>query len=112
MTNTAEIGKQGRCHIFRHTMATLMLEGGADIRYIQHILGHAQLSTTEIYTHVAIQKLKDVHTLTHPAKLPDALQSRLVLARQEHAAHRLSAPTASDVLSQLAAEADEDTGEL
>jgi len=104
----AEIGKKGRCHIFRHTMATLMLEGGADIRYIQHILGHAQLSTTEIYTHVAIGKLKDVHTLTHPAKLPAEVQARLVLAREQHEAHRLSAPSAQDMLSALAAEADED----
>ena len=103
----AQIGKQGRCHIFRHTMATLMLEGGADIRYIQHILGHAQLSTTEIYTHVAIGKLKDVHTLTHPAKLPAEVQARLVLAREAYEAHRLSAPSAQDVLSALAAEADE-----
>ena len=85
-----------------------MLEGGADIRYIQHILGHAQLSTTEIYTHVAIQKLKDVHTLTHPAKLPQDVQARLSAARHEHAAHSLSAPTAADVLSMLAAESDEE----
>ena len=63
------IGKQGSCHLFRHTMATLMLEGGADIRYIQQMLGHKELSTTEIYTHVSIQKLKEIHELTHPAKL-------------------------------------------
>ncbi len=49
-------------------MATLMLENGADIRYIQAILGHADLSTTQIYTQVAIKKLKAVHTLTHPGK--------------------------------------------
>jgi integrase/recombinase XerD len=59
----------GNCHAFRHAMATHMLEAGADIRYIQVILGHSQLSTTEIYTHVAIDKLKAVHALTHPAKL-------------------------------------------
>jgi integrase/recombinase XerD len=69
------------------------------------------LSTTEIYTHVAIGKLKDVHTLTHPARLPADVQARLVLARQEHEAHRLSAPSAQDVLSALAAEADEDERE-
>lgn len=63
------IGKSGSCHLFRHTMATLMLEGGADIRYIQQMLGHKELSTTEIYTHVSIQKLKEIHELTHPAKL-------------------------------------------
>lgn len=64
----AAIGKRGACHIFRHTMATLMLENGADIRYIQAILGHTDLSTTEIYTQVSIKKLKAVHTETHPAK--------------------------------------------
>jgi integrase/recombinase XerD len=49
-------------------MATQMLENGADIRFIQAILGHAQLTTTEIYTHVTIVKLKEVHALTHPAE--------------------------------------------
>lgn len=47
-------------------MATLMLEGGADIRYIQQMLGHANLDTTQIYTHVAIHTLKAVHAATHP----------------------------------------------
>jgi integrase/recombinase XerD len=57
-------------HIFRHTMATMMLEGGADIRFVQAMLGHAHLSTTEIYTRVAIRKLKEVHAMSHPgAKL-------------------------------------------
>ena len=51
-------------------MATVMLENGADIRFIQEMLGHAELSTTQIYTQVSIRKLKAVHTLTHPtAKL-------------------------------------------
>lgn len=63
------IDKIGSCHLFRHTMATLMLENGADIRFIQQMLGHSQLSTTEIYTHVAIHKLKEIHTATHPARL-------------------------------------------
>jgi integrase/recombinase XerD len=49
-------------------MATLMLENGADIRFIQAMLGHVKLDTTEIYTQVSIKKLKEVHTLTHPAK--------------------------------------------
>ncbi|WP_143871990.1 tyrosine-type recombinase/integrase [Catenovulum sediminis] len=49
-------------------MATLMLENGADIRFIQAMLGHAELSTTEIYTQVSINKLKEIHQQTHPAK--------------------------------------------
>jgi integrase/recombinase XerD len=65
----AGINKPGACHIFRHTMATLMLDNGADIRFIQAMLGHSQLSTTEIYTQVSIKKLKEIHTLTHPARL-------------------------------------------
>lgn len=59
----------GGCHAFRHAMATHMLENGADIRYIQAMLGHSELSTTQIYTHVAIGKLQAVHALTHPAKM-------------------------------------------
>jgi len=66
--NDSGIGKRGACHMFRHTMATLMLENGADIRFIQAILGHAELSTTEIYTQVSIKALKAVHTATHPAR--------------------------------------------
>ena len=62
----AQVGKSGSCHIFRHTMATLMLENGADVRFIQAMLGHADLSTTEIYTRVSIRKLKQIHTETHP----------------------------------------------
>jgi integrase/recombinase XerD len=61
--------KNGGCHAFRHAMATHMLENGADIRYIQAILGHSELSTTQIYTHVAIGHLQAVHALTHPARL-------------------------------------------
>lgn len=57
------------CHLFRHACATHMLEAGADIRFIQALLGHANLSTTEIYTQVSIGKLKAVHTATHPARL-------------------------------------------
>ena len=50
-------------------MATLMLENGADIRYIQAMLGHVDLSTTQIYTQVSIRKLKEIHTATHPGKV-------------------------------------------
>jgi integrase/recombinase XerD len=63
----AGIDKPGSVHVYRHTTATLMLENGADIRHIQALLGHADLSTTQIYTHVAITHLKAVHQRTHPA---------------------------------------------
>ncbi len=66
----ASVGKAGSCHLFRHTCATLMLEHGADIRHVQEQLGHACLQTTQVYTHVSIRRLKEVHAATHPgAKL-------------------------------------------
>lgn len=67
--SAANLGKSGSCHLFRHSCATLMLENGADIRYIQQLLGHASVSTTQIYTQVSIRQLKQVHSLTHPAKM-------------------------------------------
>lgn len=62
------VDKRGSCHLFRHTMATLMLENGADVRYIQAILGHSNLTATQRYTQVSIAKLKAVHEATHPAE--------------------------------------------
>ena len=63
----AGIERPGATHLFRHACATHMLENGADIRYIQEMLGHTNLATTEIYTHVAIDKLQRIHAATHPA---------------------------------------------
>jgi integrase/recombinase XerD len=60
------IDKPGACHLFRHSCATDMHRGGADIRYVQEMLGHARLETTQIYTHVHIDALRAVHARTHP----------------------------------------------
>jgi len=57
---------RGSCHLLRHCMATHLLENGADIRYIQEMLGHSKLETTQIYTRVSIHKLIEVHKKTHP----------------------------------------------
>jgi integrase/recombinase XerD len=79
----AEIGKQGGCHLFRHTMATLMLEGGADIRFIQVMLGHAEMSTTQIYTQVAIRQLQQVHAKTHPGALKRVRSDAVAVSASE-----------------------------
>ncbi len=91
----AELGKSGSCHLFRHTMATLMLENGADIRYIQAMLGHAELSTTQIYTQVSIRKLKQIHTATHPGRLRESAQAILALSMMSHRALRPAPKTCS-----------------
>jgi integrase/recombinase XerD len=112
----AELGKTGACHLFRHTMATLMLENGADIRYIQEMLGHAELTTTQIYTQVSIQKLKAVHALTHPgarleARPPHDSISRPALAKAAPKATSEPDTTAEELFSLLAAEDDEEAAE-
>jgi integrase/recombinase XerD len=63
----AGIAKRGSCHLLRHSVATLMLEGGADIRYVAEMLGHARLETTQRYTRVSIDRLRAVHASCHPA---------------------------------------------
>ena len=63
----AGLARAGSCHLLRHTCATHMLEGGADIRFIQQLLGHEKLETTAIYTEVTITQLQLVHDRCHPA---------------------------------------------
>lgn len=64
---SAGIEREGACHLFRHAMATHMLEQGADTRIIQEILGHTSLESTQVYTQVSIKHLKEVHAETHPS---------------------------------------------
>ena len=64
---TAGLKRKGCCHVLRHTCATHMLENGADIRFIQQLLGHEKLDTTAIYTEVSIKQLQEVHARCHPS---------------------------------------------
>jgi integrase/recombinase XerD len=101
--DAAKLGKTGACHLLRYTMATLMHENGADIRFIQEILVHVKLETTQIYTRVSIRTLQQVHAATHPAALlghrPDESQA---------ASCPVSDPAARELFAALDAEAEED----
>ena len=100
-----DVHPNAACHLLRHACATHMLENGADIRYIQALLGHADLSTTEVYTRVSITQLKAVHDKTHPARLPGSIAGRG--ATRAHAADSEPVDDAQTILRALA---DDDDG--
>ena len=65
-TKLADIGQHITPHMFRHSFATLLLEEDVDIRYIQQLLGHSSITTTQIYTHVTSKKQRDILATKHP----------------------------------------------
>jgi integrase/recombinase XerD len=87
-------------------MATLMLEGGANLRYIQQMLGHENLNSTEVYTHVAIRKLQRIHAATHPGA---TLGHKAPILTGDAAADDEEQKT--DLLDALDAEAEEEESE-
>lgn len=105
----SEVGKTGSCHIFRHTMATAMLDNGADVRFVQEMLGHANLSTTQIYTHVSIRKLKEIHTATHPTARVERAADVVAETPAATAVDDAASDAQDELFTSLAAEAaDED----
>ena len=88
--DAAGISKRGSCHMLRHTTASLMLEGGADLRSIQTLLGHENLNTMQIYTHVTIQRLRAVHDKAHPGAKDRPLRTSSSVRRRLHWRHGCS----------------------
>jgi integrase/recombinase XerD len=87
-------------------MATLMLENGADIRFIQEMLGHSELQSTQIYTQVSIRQLKKIHSATHPgATLEKKKPASTSAATQDEESRK------ADLLATLDTEAEEEERE-
>ena len=83
----AEVSRKGGCHLLRHSCASHLLAGGADIRYIQQLLGHEKLETTAIYTEVTILQLQLVHDRCHPASQLPAEPAAAASDEQKAASH-------------------------
>jgi integrase/recombinase XerD len=115
-------GKGGACHLLRHCMATHMHENGADIRFIQQILGHEDIKTTQIYTQVALRALQQVYAATHPAAFiepekapplpaPKGFQSGVPTDRSSSVGWELGNPDAEALAAALERDAAEDREE-
>jgi hypothetical protein len=120
--DAAKTGKGGACHLLRHCMATHMHENGADIRFIQQILGHEDIKTTQIYTQVALRALQQVYAATHPAAFiepgnapllpaPKGFQLGVPTDRSSSVGWELGNPAAEELAAALEKDAAEDREE-
>ncbi len=93
----AGLKRKGCCHVLRHSCATHMLDNGADIRFIQQLLGHEKLDTTAIYTEVSIKQLQEVHSRCHPSAQAVAVEPAAPATQDVPAENGLSGSHGSGV---------------